>query len=269
MRGTRLLAGRAGTLGIWVVAGAVLVFLLAPVVIVVVVSFSSSDYLQFPPPALSFKWYRRFWSVAGWRESIIVSLRLAGVAVLLATTCGVAASVALTRGQFRGKGVVYALLLSPMIVPTIVTAIGFYFVAARLGLVGSVTAMAVGESILALPIVVIIVSAMLQGFDVRLEQAALGLGARRWYAFRRITLPLIAPSVLSAALFTFLAAFDGLLIPLFLSGVREQTLTVRIWNSLQVDLDPTIAAVSSVLIAVTIVVLGTSALLVRGEKPRH
>jgi len=125
--------------------------------------------------------------------------------------------------------------------------------------------MALGHTVLALPVVVIIIAATLQGFDVRLEQAALSLGASRFTALRRVTLPLILPGVLSAALFAFLTSFDELLIPLFLAGVEVQTLTVRVWNSLLLEVDPTIAAVSSFLIGVTAAVLGASALL-RGRR---
>lgn len=261
MREPHPLASPTGRVLITSVAGLVLVFLLAPVVIVVVVSFSASEYLQFPPPAFSFRWYGRLVSVAGWRESVLVSVKLAVLTAAIATPAGVAAAVALTRVNFKGKGAVYALLLSPMIVPTIVTAVGFYFLAARLKLVGSLVGMALGEAVLALPIVLVIASATLQGIDVRLEHAALSLGASPWYAFRRVTLPLIAPGVISAALFAFLSAFDALLIPLFLSGLRLQTLTVRIWNSLQVELDTTIAAVSTMLIAMTTLILTVMALL--------
>jgi putative spermidine/putrescine transport system permease protein len=172
------------------------------------------------------------------------------------------------RGRFRGKGALYAFLLSPTIVPTIITAISLYFFFARWKVTGSVVAMALGHTVLALPIVLIIIAATLQGLDVRFEQAALSLGASRLTALRRITLPLVLPGVLSAALFAFLTSFDELLIPLFLSGVEVQTLTVRVWNSLLLEVDPTIAAVSSFLIGVTATVLGASALLRRrGDAP--
>ena len=150
-----------------------------------------------------------------------------------------------------------------MIVPTIITAIGLYFFFVKLKATGSILAMAMGHTVLALPVVVIIITATLQGFDLRLELAALSLGASRLVALRRVTVPLIAPGVLSAALFAFLTSFDELLIPLFLSGVEVQTLTVRIWNSLVLEVDPTIAAVSSFLIAITCAVLGVSALVRR------
>jgi putative spermidine/putrescine transport system permease protein len=252
-----------GTIAVVAMAVLVLAFLIAPVVIIVIVSFSGADYLSFPPPHLSLRWYARFFGTAAWRQSILVSVQVAGLTMLFATVLGLAASLALVRGRFRGKGAVYALLLSPMIVPTIITAIGLYFFFVKLKATGSILAMALGHTVLALPVVVIIITATLQGFDLRLELAALSLGASRVTALRRVTLPLIAPGIVSAALFAFLTSFDELLVPLFLAGVEVQTLTVRIWNSLLLEVDPTIAAVSSFLIAVTCTVLGASAVLRR------
>jgi len=254
-----------GTIALVALAALTLVFLIAPVVIILIVSFSSAEYLSFPPPHLSLRWYERFLGASEWRGAILVSAEVAGLTTLFATLLGLAASLALVRGRFRYKNAVYALLLSPMIVPTIITAIALYFFFVKLKATGSVLAMALGHTVLALPVVVIIVAATLQGFDRRLELAALSLGASRLLAFRRITLPLIAPGVLSAALFAFLTSFDELLIPLFLSGSEVQTLTVRVWNSLLLEVDPTITAVSSFLIAVTATVLGASAVL-RGQR---
>ena len=250
-----------GAVAVVAVAAAVLLFLIAPVVIIVIVSFSGAEYLSFPPPFLSLRWYRRFLGAASWRRSIGVSAQVALLTMVFATALGLMAALALVRGRFRGKGAIYAMLLSPMIVPTVITAIGLYFFFVRMKVTGSILAMALGHTVLALPVVVIIMAATLQGFDVRLEQAALSLGASRLTAFRRITLPLILPGLLSSALFAFLTSFDELLIPLFLSGVEVQTLTVRIWNSLVLEVDPTIAAVSSFLIGVTAAVLGASAFL--------
>ena len=255
-----------GAVAITALAGAVLVFLIAPVAIIVIVSLSGADYLSFPPPHLSLRWYQRFLGTPSWRQAIWVSTQVAGLTMLFATALGLLTSLALVRGRFRAKGAIYALLLSPMIVPTIITAIALYFFFVRLKATGSIVAMALGHTVLALPVVIIIMAATLQGFDIRLEHAALSLGASRLTALRRITLPLVLPGLLSAALFAFLTSFDELLIPLFLSGVEVQTLTVRIWNSLVLEVDPTIAAVSSFLIGVTTVVLGASALLRgRGE----
>jgi putative spermidine/putrescine transport system permease protein len=253
--------GGLGSAAVMALAGAVLLFLIAPVVIIVIVSFSGADYLSFPPPHLSLRWYQRFLGASSWRQAIWVSTQVALLTMVFATILGLLAALALVRGRFRGKGVIYAVMLSPMIVPTVITAIGLYFFFVRLKATGSILAMALGHTVLALPVVVIIMAAALQGFDMRLEQAALSLGASRLTALRRITLPLILPGLLSAALFAFLTSFDELLIPLFLSGVEVQTLTVRIWNSLTLEVDPTIAAVSSFLIGVTTVVLAASALL--------
>ena len=252
-----------GSVAVALWAAAVLVFLVAPVAIILIVSFSGADYLSFPPPSLSLRWYRRFFGIPTWRQAIGVSVQVASLTMVFATVLGFAAALGLVRGRFRWKGAIYAFLLSPAIVPTIITAIGLYFFFVRLKATGSILAMALGHTVLALPVVVIIIAATLQGFDVRLEHAALSLGAGRLTALRRITLPLIAPGILSAALFAFLTSFDELLIPLFLSGVEAQTLTVRVWNSLLLEVDPTIAAVSSFLIGVTTAVLGASALLRR------
>jgi len=257
-----------GAVAVAALAGAVLLFLIAPVVIILIVSSSGADYLRFPPPSLSLRWYQRFFGISAWRQAIGVSTQVALLTMVFATMLGFFASLALVRGRFRGKGAIYAFLLSPMIVPTIITAISLYFFFARLKATGSILAMALGHTVLALPVVVIIIAATLQGFDVRFEQAALSLGASRFTALRRVTLPLFMPGVLSAALVAFLTSFDELLIPLFLSGVEVQTLTVRVWNSLLLEVDPTIAAVSSFLIGVTITVLGASALLRgHGETP--
>jgi putative spermidine/putrescine transport system permease protein len=255
-----------GTIAVTAWAAVVLVFLIAPVAIILIVSFSAADYLTFPPPGWSLRWYARFFSVPEWRRALGVSVQVATLTMVLATALGFLAALGLVRGRFRWKGAVYAFLLSPMIVPTIITAIGLYFFFVRFRATGSLLAMALGHTVLALPVVVIIIAATLQGFDIRYEQAALSLGATRLTTLRRITVPLIAPGVLSAGLFAFLTSFDELLIPLFLSGVEVQTLTVRIWNSLQLEVDPTIAAVSSFLIGVTTAVLGASAFLRGGGR---
>ncbi len=247
-----------------VVSGFVLLFLIGPLLIIVPISFSSAQYLKFPPPGLSLQWYDRFLGRPEWLSSLLLSLRVALMSTAMTTVLGVLTSLALVRGRFRGKGLVYGIILAPMIVPTIITAIAVYFLFSRLDMVGSPFAMALGHTVIALPLVVIIVSATLQSFDVRLEQAAIGLGASPLRAFLQITLPLIAPGVVTAALFAFLTSFDELLIPLLLSGTTSQTLPVRMWNSVLMQIEPTIAAVSTFLIGVAVVVLA-GANLIRGS----
>ena len=253
-----------GTAALVLVAAVVLLLLIAPIVIVAIVSFSSAEYLTFPPPGFSLRWYERFFTLPGWRRALWVSVQVASITMVLATGLGLMASLALVRGRFRGKGLVYGFVLAPMIVPTIITAVALYFFFVRVVGTGSILAMAIGHTVLALPIVVMVIASTLQGFDSRLEMAAFSLGASRLTTFRRITVPIIAPAVFSAALFAFLTSFDELLIPLFLAGVQAETLSVRIWNSLLLEVDPMIAAVSTLFVVVTMIVLGLSALLRRG-----
>src|SRR5262249_1616696 len=122
---------------VMVLAGAVLLFLIAPVVIILIVSFSGADYLRFPPPFLSLRWYERFFGGASWRQAIVISTQVAGLTMVFATVLGLLAALALVRGRFRGKGLIYAFLLSPAIVPTIITAIGLYFFFVRIRATGS------------------------------------------------------------------------------------------------------------------------------------
>lgn len=242
-------------LALYAVAALVLLFLVVPIVVIIPISFSSAQYLTFPPPGFSLRWYDRFLGRPEWLASLRLTLEVASMATLFSTLLGLLASLALVRGRFPGKPAVYALILSPMIVPSIITAIGIYFFFARLRMIGSPLAMALGHTVVAMPLVVIIVSAALQGFDRRLELAAMSLGASHFEAFRRVTLPIIAPAVISGALFAFLTSFDELLIPLFLAGPTSLTLSVRIWNSVTMQVEPTIAAVSTFLIAVALAVL--------------
>jgi putative spermidine/putrescine transport system permease protein len=258
-----------GMVAVLLVATVVLLFLVIPVAIVVVVSFGERGYLSFPPTSFSLRWYERFLADPKWLSAIWVSVRVAAIASLVSTVVAIPASISLVRGRFRLKGSLYAFVLSPLIVPIVITAIGLYFFFARLGGTGSVVAMGLGHAVLALPVVVIIITASLQGVDENLERAALGLGASRVYAIRRVTLPLIAPGIFAAGLFSFLISFDELLVPLFLSGVRVQTLSVKIWESIQYELSPTIAAVSAFLITITILVLTSTALFRRKSDRRR
>ncbi len=229
--------------------------LLAPIAIVVLLSFSGEGYISFPPRQFSLHWYERFLGDERWRSAIMNSLFIAALACLGATFIGFLAAYAMVRGGFRGKTALTALLLAPLIVPHVVTAIGIYFLSAQAGLVGSRPWIGVSHTVVALPVVLIIMRAALSAVDPNLERAAMICGCDRWGVFRRVVMPLALPAVVSAALFSFLTSFDELMISLFLSGVRSETLPVRIWNSLLLEVEPTIAAVNSMLIGVTVVAL--------------
>jgi putative spermidine/putrescine transport system permease protein len=246
-----------------IAAWCVVVFLMAPIPIIILVSFSSAQYLTFPPPGFSLQWYERFLGSNEWAQSIWVSLQVAVFSAILTMVLATMAAIPMVRANFSRKSIVYAVLLAPMIIPVIITAIALYFVFAQMGLNGTVLAITIGHTIVVLPIAFVVLSSTLQGLDPRLEKAAISLGASPLAAFYHITLPLLMPGILSAGLFSFLTSFDELIIPLFLGGPATQTLAVRIWNSVVMEIEPTISAVSVVLIAMTIVVMVLASLLKR------
>lgn len=246
-----------------VIAGLVLFYLILPILVVIPLSFSSASYLSFPPPGFSLHWYRNFFTRADWISSAWLSIWVGLAVTVLATALGTPASVALVRGRFAGKGLVNAFILSPLIVPGIIVAIGIYFFYARLGVVGNPIALVLAHTCLAVPFVVINVSATLYGFDERLEYAAMSLGASPWGAFRQVTLPLIRPGVLAGALFAFITSFDELIVALFVSGTTAVTLPRRMWEGIRFEIDPTIAAVSTILVAFSGALLLTAELLRR------
>ena len=241
--------------------GVMCVWLLAPIVIVVILAFSGDGYLRFPPASLSLQWFSRFFGDLQWQRALLSSLVIGAIACVTSTTIGFFAAYAFLRVEFRDKKLLLSLMLTPVIVPSIITAIAMYYLAGKLGLIGNFVWLGLCHSVIAMPIVLLILLSALQAVEPNLERAALGLGASRVRMFCRVVLPIALPGVLSAALFAFLASFDELLISLFLAGVHAQTLPVRIWNSLNLQVEPTIAAVSAFLIAVTALVLTADAVL--------
>ncbi len=229
--------------------------LLGPILVVAVVSFSGDAYLSFPPSSLSLQWYRRFLADGRWLSALANSLVVATICCAVATILGFLAGYAFLRARLALRGLLMAVALLPLIVPGIVTAISVYFLSVRVGLVGSRLWLGLIHAALALPITLILAQTTLQGVDPVLERAAMVHGCTRWGVLRRVVLPIAAPGIASAALFAFLTSFDELVVSLFVAGVGAQTLPVRIWNSLTLELEPTVAAVSTLLVAVTVLVL--------------
>lgn len=257
-------------LWLWVVAGLVLFFLVFPVLIVVPISFSAANYLQFPPEHWSLRWYEVYFGTESWQSATMLSFQIAFAVMILATSLGSMAAFALARAQFYGKRLVYALMLSPLIVPTIITAIAAYFLFARVKLIGNPLSLILAHTAIAIPIVVVVVSASLSGFDRRIETAALSLGATPWYALRRVTLPIIGPGILTGAVLSFLASFDEVVIAVFLAGTGATTLPKKMWEGVWLEITPAIAAASSFLIFVTIVLfLAMELLRRRSERLTH
>ena len=238
-----------------IVAWATILLMIFPIVILYPLSFSDAPYLQFPPTEYSTRWYENYFARNDWIRPTIISFEVGFIVMVLGTVIGTAAAVALVRGSFPGKKVVLGLLLSPIIVPTIISAVALYYLFATYGLVGTRTALALAHLTLAVPFVIVVVASALERVDPALEHAAWTLGATRFTTFRKVTLPLIRPAVITAALFAFLASFDEVVIAIFLSGVRIKTLPKRMWDGIREEIDPTTAAVAALLVTLTVVLI--------------
>lgn len=240
---------RAVGLRLWAaLVGAVLV---APTLIVVPLSFAGSRSFVFPPQGWSLQWYRNFFTDPGWRGALLTSLEIAVLVAVLATVLGTTAALALDRGRVPGAGVVHAVLLAPMVVPQIVAAIGVYSVFLQWRLSGTLAGFVLGHTTLAVPFVVVAVSASLRGYDRRLDLAAASLGASPLATFRRVTLPAVLPGVLSGMVFAFVTSLDEVVVALYLQSPTLHTLPVQMFSSVTVETDPTIAAASSLVLVVT------------------
>ena len=211
--------------------------------------------MVFPPPSLSLQWYEEYFTSEAWISGSLLSLQVALGSMIIATTLGTLAAFAIVRARFPGKDLLYAFILSPWIIPPIIISISMFFVAVKLGLIGNAIVLASAHAVIGIPAVVVVVSATLKGFDESLEHASMSLGANRWQTFLYVTLPLIRPGVLTAGLFAFLISFDDLLIALYLGGERAVTLPRRIWSGLRFEINPTIAAVSVILVLISFLML--------------
>lgn len=254
--------------GIGLRAWAVLVgvILVAPTLVVIPLSFTGKASFMFPPENWSLRWYENFFTDPGWRDALLTSLRIALLVAVVASALGTAAALALDSKRIPGKGLVNGLLLSPMVVPQIVAAIGVYAVFLQWGLAGTTLGFVLAHTALAIPFVIVAVSAVLRGYDRRLEQAAASLGASPIATFTRVTLPLILPGVLSGAVFAFVTSLDEVLVALYLQSPELHTLPVQMFSSVTVETDPTIAAASTLVLVVTTLLILLPQLLRRSPK---
>jgi putative spermidine/putrescine transport system permease protein len=238
-------------LWLYLLSALILGFLILPTLIVIPMSFSASDALQFPPRGFSFRWYEAYFSTPQWLDATLVSLKVSLLTMLLATPIGTAAAYGLHFGRFRFALAVQGSLVAALMVPVILIAIGIFFLYAKLDLINTTLGLVLADTLLAIPFVLIIVTAGLKSFDANQEMVARSLGAGRLRAFLGVTLPQIWRSVLAGALFAFIAAFDEVVIATMISGGEGATLTNRMFSSLRDEVDPTIAAISTLLIAIT------------------
>lgn len=261
MTGSPVLRRTLAVLGVLVGA-----WLVVPTLIVVPLSFSGEDSFTFPPRSWGVQHYVTFFTEQSWLTALLVSLQLAVIVTVVATVLGTMAAFALARSRFRAKGAVDGLFLAPLIVPGIVVAVAMYAAFLGWGLIGTPTGFVVAHTVLALPFVTVNVTAALSGFDRTLERAAASLGASAWATFRSVTLPIIRPGVLAGALFAFVTSFDEVVVSMFIQSPNLQTLPVRMFTSVTNEVDPTIAAASTVVLVVSTALLGLASVTRRNRR---
>ena len=241
--------------GIRAFAVAVLVFLVAPIFVVFPLSFTAGQLLVFPLPGWSLQWYREFFTSPLWTGALLNSLFVGIVTTIVATLLGTMAALGLHGARFRLKPLVMALLVTPIAVPVVIIAVSAFYFFAAVNLVGTYIGLILAHVALALPFVVITVSATLQGFDPNLPRAAASLGASPLRTLRTVTLPIIAPGVASGSVFAFVTSFDELVIALFITSPQQRTLPRQIFSGVSENISPTITAAAVVLLMVSVVLM--------------
>jgi putative spermidine/putrescine transport system permease protein len=226
----------------------VLVFLVLPILVIIPLSFADSSFLSYPMPGLSLRWYDNLIHSEEWIRAAKNSFIVAPMATVIATVLGTLAAVGLNKADFTGKGLLMAVLISPMVVPVVVVGVGVYLFFAQIGLADTYTGLILAHAALGAPFVVTTVSATLQGFNHNLVRASMSLGAGPLRTFFRITLPVIAPGLISGALFAFATSFDEVVITLFVAGPQQTTLPRQMFTGIKENISPTIAALATILI---------------------
>ena len=242
---------------LWLYVAAVIIMLLLviPTFIVIPMSFSDSQYLEFPPSNWSVRWYDEYFGSSKWMRATVTSLQVGVLTMLVATPLGTAAAYALFVSGHRAARAIFMFLITPMIVPVILIAIGTFYAFGRVGLNNTITGLVLAHTVLAAPLVMIVITASLRTYDLNQELVARSLGASRLKAFFAITLPQIKFSVVTAALLSFLTSFDEVIVAIFVSGGVNATLTKHMFAALRDYIDPTIAAISTIMVLISSVLL--------------
>ena len=235
---------------------AISIFFVAPLLIVIPLSFSPTEYLVFPPPEFSLRLYQDYFTSEKWMRATVTSLEVAGATTLVATIIGTLGALGLARVTPQTRTLLTGFTIAPIIVPHIIIAIALYRIFAGWRLVGTLAGLIMAHSMLTTPFVVITVAAALQSIDPNLDRAARSLGANPVWGFLRVTLPLVRPAVLSGALFAFVISFDEVVLAVFLAGSRASTLPKVMFESIRYNIEIKVAAVSSLLILLSLLGLG-------------
>jgi putative spermidine/putrescine transport system permease protein len=243
----------------------VLAFLVLPILAVIPASFNHASFIRLPPVTWSLRWYQAFLNDPEWWRALVASTRVALLATIISVTLGTAAALGLERVTARMRTALLAIVISPLIVPVIMTSIALYYVTRYFGLHGTVTGLALGHTLLCLPFVVINVGIALRGIDPSCYRAAQGLGASPWRIFHTLTLPLILPSLVGGAVFSFVTSFDEVVIAIFIASGNVKTLPVKLWEIVRVEITPVVAVSSTLLLALTVVAFAIVQLARRGK----
>nr|WP_027257118.1 MULTISPECIES: ABC transporter permease [Leisingera] len=253
-----------------VICGLVFFFLIAPIVVIIPLSFNAQDFFTFTPEMLrldpegySLKHYRDFFSNDSWQSAMWNSLKIAPMATIVSVTFGTLAAIGLSQPHVPFRRAIMAILISPMIVPLIISAAGMYFFYSRIGLQGTYVGVVLAHAALGIPFVIITVTATLVGFDRSLTRAAANMGADPVTTFFRVQMPLILPGVISGGLFAFITSFDEVVVVLFVGSAGQKTLPWQMFIGLREQISPTILAVATLLVAISIMLLATVEMLRR------
>ena len=246
--------------------GAVLIGFLVPILVVVAVSFQSKSYLSFPPTDFSWRWYETFLANDDYRNAILNSLMIGAAAAALATVAGICTALAVIRADVPGRTIVGILSVAPAVLPQIVLAIGLFPISVWLGLQGTLGAVILAHAVIGLPFPFITVCGALSSYSSRMEIASMTLGANAFQTFRLITFPMIRAAVIAGFIFAFAASLDELVLALFLSSPTTRTLPLLLWEQLNFQVTPEIAAAATVVLLVTSLLIVAAILLPRLSK---
>ncbi len=252
------------------ICGFVFFFLIFPIIVMIPLSFNAEPYFTFTkemlaldPAGYSFKWYEDFFTNENWQQAVRNSIFIAIFSTLISTFLGTLAALGLSRSDFPFKTTIMGILISPMVVPLIISAAGMFFFYSRIGLQGTHVGVILAHAALATPFVVITVTATLTGFDHSLTRAAANLGASPTRTFFQVTVPLIIPGVISGGLFAFITSFDEVVVVLFVGSVDQRTIPWAMFSGIREQISPTILAVASLLVLISVILLFTLELLRR------
>ncbi|MBX3598306.1 MAG: ABC transporter permease [Rhizobiaceae bacterium] len=253
----------AGNLVLLAVAWLVLIFLMAPVVAIIPLSFNSEPFLTYPLAGFSLRWYAAVFNSPEWMNALKSSLIVGIATVAISTPLGTLAAFALVRRKMPQAQLFMGILMLPMAMPLVVVALALYIFLTRIGLANSYTGLILAHTVLATPFVLVSVTATLAGFDFGLVRAASSLGARPWVAFRRVTLPLVMPGVATGAVFAFITSWDEVVVALFVAGPGQRTLPRQMFAGLREHLDPSIMVVATIMIVISVLLVGLGFVLRR------